>query len=384
MFHHVTSMRMNRLWSFARRPRIARPSRSWRCVCMLLMLACLLWQTSAAQAVQIQDIVRLKGSEPNRLVGFGLVVGLRGTGDGKLPSNSRAMAEAISKFVDANVVAAELSDAKNVALVSITAELPAHGVREGDLVDVKIASVHNARSLEGGRLLLTPLVGPGPNPPVLAFAEGDITIENDNVPTVARVKNGAQLTVDIMTQLMDRWGRITLVINDSHAGWPVSRNIAEQINGLLSPDGPSIARAVDQKNVVIQVPMWERENPAAFVSQILETYLDPDHVSNGARVVINERTGTVIIGGDVQISPVLISHKGLTITTLTPQPEPTPINPQTKRSDFVIMDPERRGGTRLADLQAAFDQLKVEADDRIEIFKMLADSGYMHAQLIIR
>jgi flagellar P-ring protein precursor FlgI len=348
-----------------------------------LALALLLLAASSAQALQVQDIVRLKGSETSKIVGMGMVVGLKGTGDGgKFLPAMRAMAQVINKLNDPNVVAGELADAKNVAMVTLSAELPAEGVREGDHVDVTVAAIGPAKSLKGGILFMVPMVGPRSDSPVLAFAEGPITIENDDIPTVGVVQNGAQLTASIMTQLMDDYGRVTLVINQYNASWPVANNLANLINGLIVPDGPGIAKAVDQKNVIVEVPVWQRQDPAAFISQILQTYIDPTQVSNGARVVINERTGTIVISGDVQISPVIISHKGLTITTITPPPVASPAVPIATQSDFFAVDPEKRGGAKLADLLAALNQLKVDAQDRIEILKLMHASGKLHAQLI--
>lgn len=348
------------------------------------LLAAALLLAAPAQAVQVQDIVRLKGAESSKLVGMGLVVGLQGTGDGGefLPA-MRPLAEVISRLIDPNVVAGELEDAENVALVTLTADLPAGGVREGDQVDVHVASVGPASSLAGGRLFLIPMTGPLPGSPVYAFAEGPVTIENAASPTVGRIENGAQLTRDVMSRYLDSYGRITLVINDANASWPVANNLASLINGLLAPDGPDVAKALDQKNVLVEVPMYERDNPAAYISQILQTYIDPSQVATGARVVINERTGTIVVSGDVQISPVIISHEGLTITTVTPPPGQVPFEPVVEQTHFISLDPEQRGGAELADLLAAFNQLKVEAQDRIEILKLMHDSGKLHAQLIL-
>lgn len=347
------------------------------------MLA-LLAAAGPAAAVQIQDIVRLKGSETSKIVGMGLVVGLRGTGDGGdfLPA-MRALAQVIGRLNDESVVAAELADAANVALVTITCELPGEGVREGDRLDAFVAAIGPATSLEGGRLFMVPLIGPQKNSPVLAYAGGPVTIEDPDVPTVGRVPNGAQLTADVSSRLMDRYGRITLVINPQNASWPVANNLSNLINDLIAPDGPQIARAVDQKNVVIDVPMWHRDDPGQFISPILQTYIDPSQVAGGGKVVINERTGTIVISGDVQISPVIISHKGLTITTITPPPVPNVVNPRIEQERFIGLDPDHRGGAKLADLLAAFNQLKVDAQDRIEILKLMHESGKLHAQFIL-
>ncbi|MFA9479002.1 flagellar basal body P-ring protein FlgI [Phycisphaerales bacterium AB-hyl4] len=337
-----------------------------------------------AHAVQVQDIVRLKGAEKNTLVGMGLVIGLDGTGDGgKFLPAMRPLAEVIGQLIDPNVVASELQDARNVALVALTADLSGAGVREGDRVDVHVASVGPARSLRGGRLFLIPMTGPMPGSPVFAFAQGAVTVEDRNTPTVGVVKNGAQLTRDIMARYFDERGRLTLVLNDANASWPVANNLASLINGLIAPDGPNVARAVDQRNVVVQVPPYERDDPAAFISQILTTYMDPSQVSTGARVVINERTGTIVISGDVQVSPVIISHKGLTITTVTPPPGQPQFEPEVTEENFIAFDPENRAGAKLADLLNAFNQLKVPAEDRIAILRLMHESGKLHAQLIV-
>ncbi len=350
----------------------------------LLIVVVGLAMACTAHAVQIQDIVRIKGSESSKLVGMGLVMGLRGTGDGgKFMPAMRPLAEVIGTLTDPNTVAAELKDAKNVALVAISATLPAAGVREGDRIDVHVTSLGPAKSLEGGRLFLIPLKGPlKDDGRIFAFAEGSITIEDPATPTVGVIRQGAQLTRDVMAQYIDRFGRIQLIIDDANASWPVANNIASQINGVMAPDGPDIARAIDQKNVVVEVPAYERANPSSFISQLLQSYIDPTQIAVGARVKINERTKTIIVSGDVQISPVVISHKGLTITTLTPPPQPTPLDPQVTQTSWLAVDPQQRGGAKLSDLMQALKQLEVEPADRITLIKELHKSGFLHAQLV--
>ena len=341
--------------------------------------------TTTIQAVQVQDLVRLKGSESSKIIGIGLVVGLQGTGDGgKFMPAMRPLAAVIQQLIDPNVVASELSNAKNVALVSLTATLPATGVREGDLVDVNVSAIGPSKSLAGGRLFLIPMTGPLPNSPIYAFAEGPITIEDPTTPNVGIVERGAQLTRDVMARYIDPNGRITLILDETNASWPTANNLTNLINGILSPDGPNLAKAIDQKNIVVQVPTFEQTDPAAFISQILRSYVDPSQISTGARVVVNERTGTIVVTGEVQISPVIISHKGMTITTITPPIIPTELNRLEDDVNFVPVDPEKRGGTQLGDLLAAFNQLKVEAEDRIAIVKELHRSGKLHAQLILQ
>jgi flagellar P-ring protein precursor FlgI len=348
----------------------------------LFLCLCL---SQSAQAVQVQDIARLKGSEQSKIVGMGLVVGLRGTGDGgKFLPAMRPLAEVIGTLIDPNVVAVELKDAKNVALVTITATLSASGVREGDRIDCHIASLGPAKSLEGGRLFLIPLKAPRRDDPrIFAFAEGAVTIEDPNIPTVGVIKDGAQLTRDVMSQYLDEYGRLTLVLEESSASWPVANNLANLINGVMAPDGPQLAKAIDQKNIIVDVPLYERASPAAFISQILQSYIDPTQIAVGSRVLINERTKTIIVSGDVQISPVVISHKGLTITTITPEPTPAPNAPKIERSGWVGIDPEKRGGAKLTDLIEALKKLEVAPEDRITLVKELHASGFLHAQLLV-
>ncbi len=354
-------------------------------LCSFVAMSLLLSVAAAAQAVQVQDIVRLKGAEGSKLVGMGLVVGLDGTGDGgDFAPAMRSLAQVVSQLMDPNVVASELSDADNVAMVSLSADIPPTGVREGDRVDVHVASFGSASSLRGGRLFLIPMIGPVPGSPVYAFAEGPVVLEDDDVTTVGVIRNGAQLTRDVTTRFLNEQGQITLVINRPNASWPVANNLASLINGLMDPDGPGIARAMDPGNVVVQVPQAERDNPASFISQILQTYIDPEQVAAGARVVINERTGTIVISGNVQVSPVIISHEGLTITTVTQPDIPgVPMEPEVQEDRFIALDPEQRAGAELGDLLEAFNKLQVAAADRIAILKLLHESGKLHGQLVI-
>ncbi|MCC6679726.1 MAG: flagellar basal body P-ring protein FlgI [Phycisphaeraceae bacterium] len=341
---------------------------------------------SPAFALKIEDVVRLKGSEGGTITGVGLVVGLNGTGDGgKYAPAMKALKQMLANMQDATVTADELKDAKNVAVVYVSCRLPDTGVREGDRLDVHLATAGACKSLRGGRLVFTPLFTPNKNAQRLfAVAEGAVVIEDDAIPTTAKVDGGAQMVADNFTQLMDNAGRLTLVLDDSIASWSAAKNISDEINSIFTLDGSEpVARALDQKNVIVLVPGHSRQDPAAFVSSILNHYIHPSSVANAAKVVINQRTGTIVIGGDVEISPTLISHQGLTITLLTPAPEPTAFNPQVTEQNFVPLDPSKRGGARLADLEAAFNLLKVEAQDRIEILKAMHEAGYLHAQLIL-
>ncbi len=354
-----------------------------RLVMMGLTAMLIVGQAGVAHAVWIQDLGRLKGAEQSKLVGMGLVVGLAGTGDGgKFAPAMKSLAQVIRRLGNESLVESELKDAKNVALVSLSSTIPSTGVRDGDRVDVYVSSIGPAKSLVGGRLFLVPMTGPIPQSPVYAFAEGAITIEDEAVPTVGVIRNGAQLTKDVMTRYLDDYGRLHFVLNDAAASWVIANNVASLINGRVAPEGPNVAKAIDPKNIVIEVPAYEAPDPAQYISDILSTSVHPSFLNNGARVVINERTKTIVMTGDVRVSPVVITHKGLTITTLIPEPEATEEAPLTKTETFLAIDPENRGGARLRDLLETLNQLKVDAEDRIAIIREIDRSHSLHAELV--
>ncbi|MEX2673301.1 MAG: flagellar basal body P-ring protein FlgI [Phycisphaeraceae bacterium] len=355
---------------------------SLRTMAVVALLLAMLMPTPAAHAVQLQDMSRIKGAESSRLIGMGLVIGLNGTGDGERSATTmRRLASMMNRLGDPLVDPVEMEDARNVAIVYLSATAPGSGVREGDKINVNLAAPI-ASSLEGGRLVMTPILGPLPGSPVFAYAEGPITVEDTASPRTAVVHNGATLTRDIYSKFTDDRGRMTLVLEDANATWPMATTVATLVNDLMAPDAPPIAIALDQKNVVIQIPDNEMANPGPFISQILELQLDPSLVRTEARVVINERTGTIVMTDNVEISPVVISHKGMTITTVTPQRNPTIEDPEVDRQGFVAIDPQARGGAKLADLVNAFNQLKVPAEDRIAIIREIHRSGKLHAQLV--
>jgi flagellar P-ring protein precursor FlgI len=335
----------------------------------------------AALAVKVADITRLSGQRPNVLTGLGLVVGLKHTGDGGdyLPA-IKPLAGMLSRFADPTTVK-ELSNADNVALVLLSAKVPASGVRDGDQIDVYVMSQGAAKSLKGGRLFITPMTGPIPDSGIFAMAEGPVQIEDPSTPTVGVVKAGAVMEADMPAQVIDPNGRFTLILQDPSADWTTASTIAKTVNDAEAADGEVLAVAVDSKNIVVTIPQSERSRPDSFISRVRQ--LPVPLLPTEARVQINERTGTMVVTGDVEISPVVISHKGLTITTVEPQPVPTPRNPVVRTKELVPLDTTARGGAKLQDLVNALEQLKVPAEDRIVIVKELYKTGMLHAKLIV-
>jgi len=397
-----------------------------------LVLAAVLIAASSASAVKIGDVARFQGEFPNKIMGMGLVVGLPGTGDGGdfMPA-MRPLSRLLGRLANPVGIAQELKNAKNVAIVMVEATLPENGVREGDRIDVQISSVGAAKALSQGRLVLTPLLSasllsarPDANwtgPDVLAFAAGPLVVPDPKRPTTAIIRQGATIESSIIHNYVAlgrdlehyrkarqggeavakgllEWLRpdepyVTLVIQEAHASWALANIMAQMINddaadpdaqnGIRPADGMAgnIAMAVDRNNVIVRVPETARRNPAPFLARIetLDLLMPPSE----ARVIVNREAGSVIISGDVQISPVVITYKGMTITTTVPEPKPTADNPQVTEKQFAPLDPSRRGGTRLQDLVDALNSLKLPAADRVHIIEELSRMGKLHAKLIV-
>ena len=335
---------------------------------------------SDAHAVKIADVTRVSGQRRNFLVGLGLVVGLNGTGDGgDYAAAVNPLREMLARM-DNPVTVRDLGPADNVAVVSLMATIPNNGVREGDELDVHVVSNGAAKSLKGGRLFVAPLRGPTPDSGFVALAQGAVELEDPSTPTSGIVKKGAIMEVDMAYRFIEN-GRFWLVLEDAAASWTAASNIAKIINDAEGTTGETLATVVDPKNVLVTIPPIELEHPDSFISRVQR--LPVPMLASEARVQINERTGTLIVTGDVEISPVIITHKGLTISTIDPRPVPSPRNPVITNRDVVALDPGNTGGAKLQDLVGALEQLKVPAEERITIVKELHKTGKLHAKLIV-
>lgn len=344
-----------------------------------VFICSVLLASSAAQAVRIADITRIGGQRTNVLTGLGLVYGLKGTGDGgDFAAAIRPLASMLKNLQDP-VTVSELSKVQNVAVVSITAVVPNTGAREGDHLDLRIMSIGDATSLKGGRLFVCPMTGPIPNGGIFALAEGPVSLEDPSDPNVGIVKDGAVMEVDLPVKYVDN-GHFSLIIEAPSANWTTASLISKTINDAEGQNGMPVAAAVDAKEVVVIVPPAEREHPDSFISRVQQ--LPVLIVPTEARVQVNKRTGTLIVTGDVEISPVVISHKGLTITTMNPPPTPSARAPVVNTQDAISLDTNRQGGARLQDLVNALEQLKVPVEDRITIVEELYKTGKLHAKLI--
>jgi len=279
----------------------------------------------------------------------------------------------------------ELADANNIALVFVTAEVPQAGAQQGDALDCTISAL-NAKSLEGGTLMLTPLVGPrADRPTVYALAQGLITIPNPAVPTGGTVHKGCKMEATIRNNFVSD-NKITLIIDPDVSSFSIAQNIEDEINnlnrsglsGLNSIDQGGageqqmIAQAIDSHHVEVTIPKHYRNSPVKFISLIMDVQLR--YLQSTKRVVINEREGVVVIGEEVLISPVAITHKNLAIEA----------RPGQDAFVGVDIDNPNQPRTKLKNLTEALNKLDVPTDDVISIIKALKTQGVLYGELVLQ
>lgn len=356
-----------------------------RIIVALLAIAC--WsacdESCFGQYLRIRDLCRVKGQEENTLHGLGLVVGLKGTGDGEVPTTralSKMMALMGNPISQANggaVQLDELENAKNVAMVFVTTTVPAEGARQGDSLNCIVNAI-SAKSIEGGYLMMTPLLGPRPgNPRIYGYAQGPIALDENGPPTSARVHNGCRLEESFHNPFL-KDNMITLVLDKNHASFQTAFEIEDLLNspsrfGTSDSSTAPPARAIDQVNIEVQVDERYRNNPVQFISEVLDTQIVPP--KHDARVVIDERNGSIVIGDNVMVGRVAVAHRNLSIETGN---EPA-IGP------FLEIDQlNDTSTTRLKALVAALNSLKVSPDDIMDIIKSLERSGDLYGRLIVQ
>lgn len=362
--------------------------RRYSLLCSAILALTALLLPNAAHAVSLQEMVRLKGQGKSELRGFGLVMGLPGTGDsGQDLIVARPLAQLLQN--EGNPIASleELGKSKSVAVVMVTCTIPETGARSDDQIDCYVSAINNPKSLEGGTLFIAPLRGPLPGQGVFAMASGPLVIEGANT-RAARVRGGAKMIRDVPMPTIAEDGSITMIVDHSLANWTTSQLIASTVNQhrLAYDDrAPDIAKALDERTVWVNIPPEERANPANFLADILSIRFDPSLIDLPARIVVNEREGAIVATGDVEISPALITHGDLIITTVTPPPIPTQQNPLLEIDSWAALQTTGRPSeiARLQDLLSAFRQLDVSVDDQIAILNLLRRSGKLHAEMII-
>ncbi len=355
--------------------------RTTRSAGLAAAMSVVLAASSTAPATTIGDVSHLKGRRSNTLMGYGLVVGLAGTGDGgKYAASIRQLQAMLSRF-EIPVTQAELADTKNVAIVWVEVKLPENGVREGDTVDVQVSAVGAAKSLANGRLVPTPLQGPGLDR-IFAFAQGSVRTLDPKLKTTGVITGGAVLEEDVIHSYINEYWEFTLVVEDVHASHALAASIAQAVNEDQSEIGQirQLARAIGPKNVVVTIPIEYRSAPAEFIGRVegLELLMP---LGEG-RIVINRRTETIIVGEGVEMGPAAIVHGGMTIRMTMPEPRPTEQNPLMTEAFAAPMDTENRGGPKLQELVDKLNQLNVPAREIISIIENLYRTGKIRGKLV--
>lgn len=371
--------------------------------------------SAACQAeVRIKDVTQVYGTTTNKLVGSGLVVGLNGTGARSL--STQQMAIDMLRKMDMTTKLARQSILDNVfksssiAHVMVTAELPPFA-RKGSTLDVTVSVLDDSQSLEGGTLIMTPLYGADRQ--VYATAQGSLSIggfrvrsnvpgSQQNHPTVARLQAGANVEKEELGHI-DQGGCVKLLLKNPDS------STAKSIMLAINRQYPATARTIDAGMVQIRIPTQRQFDLTDFVSEISQISILPD---SEARIVINERTGTVIVGNQVRISAVQIAHGNLSIkpnVSLIPTPPPPAADegndaPPQEGSDPVdeilkSLRPRPLPGIQpsdkpiilhnvdqtftVGDLARVLNALGASPRDLIAIFQALKASGAMHADLIV-
>lgn len=372
---------------------------------VLLLIALWLWFTTpelmapaaaqgAATSERIRDLARFQGVRSNSLVGYGLVVGLPGTGDENLPYTIQSMRSAASAL-GVQLGPGPIPQLKNSAAVIVTADLPPFA-KPGQRIDVTISALGRAKSLRGGTLLLAPLKGADGE--TYALAQGNLTVGGFgaegadgsrvvvNTPTSGRIPGGATVERIVPTPFA---GTDRLLLDLVSPSFSTAQAVADRINGVL---GRPLARALDAVSVEVDAPgtVMERVALAARIEA-----LDVMPAAPAARVVVNARTGTVVIGGDVRILPAAVTHGNLTLSVSEDfqVSQPAPFSRRgdtvvTPRSDVAVReDPVRMAlfapGARLADIVEAVNALGAAPGDLVAILEALKEAGALRAELVV-
>ncbi len=355
----------------------------------------------SSKADRLKDLTSIAGIRTNQLLGYGLVVGLSGTGDG----NTKLVQQSMQSMVSQLGLSTDASglNGKNAASVMITAELPPF-IKPGQNIDVTVSTMGAAKSLRGGTLLMTPLKGADGQ--TYAIAQGNLVVGGFgveggdgsslivNIPTVGRIPRGA--TVEKMVD-MPFLNNEFLILNLHQGDFTTATKLSEAVNTIF---GPKVAVPLDATSVRVRAPM-DPAQKVTFVSLLENIELEPARPS--AKVVVNARSGTIVIGGDVRVTPAAVTHGSLTVqvkedTTVTPgtqivgalgnqiagggeavQTPDTEMDVTEEMARAFVFDP----GVELSTIVDAMNAVGASSADLVAILEALREAGALRAQLVI-
>ena len=352
-------------------------------------------------ADRLKDLTSVAGIRSNQLIGYGLVVGLAGTGDGNTKLIQQSMKSMVSQLglsTDAGSL-----NGKNAASVMITAELPPF-IKPGQNIDITVSTLGAAKSLRGGTLLMTPLKGADGE--TYAIAQGNLVVGGFgveggdgsslivNIPTVGRIPRGA--TVEKLVE-MPFLEKPFLILNLHQGDFSTATKVAEAINEIF---GPEVSVPIDSTSVRVRAPM-EPSQKVAFMSLLENIELEPARPS--AKVVVNARSGTIVIGGDVRVTPAAVTHGSLTVKVKEDvnvtagtqivgalgnqvggggeavQNPDTEMEVNESTAQAFIFDP----GVKLSSIVDAMNAVGATAADLVAILEALREAGALRAELVI-
>lgn len=357
-------------------------------VCALAII--LLITATYGEAARLKDVVDIEGVRANQLTGFGVVVGLNGTGDSGASFTAQSLAMMLERM---GISTHQGFKVKNIASVMVTASLPPFST-QGSKLDVTISSLGDAKSLQGGTLILTPLKGADGK--IYAVAQGPVSIGGfsaegaassvqKNHPTVARIAGGALVEREVSFDINQEF---QLQLSLKNPDFTTTTRIVKLINNLF---GEPLAAAKNSGNIQLIVPPSYQGRVVDFVTRLEGLQVEVDHI---AKVVLNERTGTIVMGENVRVSTIALAHGGLSISVSeTPRvSQPGAMskgstvvtdstNVSVKEDDARVLEVE--AGVTLGDLVRGLNSLGVTPRDLISILQSIKAAGALQAELEI-
>ena len=353
--------------------------------------------TEQAMADRVKDLASVAGVRNNQLAGYGLVVGLNGTGDQttQTPFTVQSIINMLTEF-GITIPPGVSLQLKNVAAVTVHAELPPFA-KPGQTIDVTVSSIGNAKSLRGGSLIMAPLRGADGN--VYALAQGNLVVGGFgadaadgsriivNMPSTGRIPNGATVERSVPTDFLTR---DAIVLNLHTPDFTTSRRLADEINATM---GPGTAQSLDAVSVQVRAPADPAQR-TAFVSMLQGLEVQPGEVQ--ARVIVNSRTGTVVIGENVRVTPAAVAHGSLVVTISEAPFASQPVAPFTPGASTVVLPDSDitineedasmflfEPGTSLDEIVEAVNRVGAAPGDLVAILEALKQAGALRAELVV-
>ena len=357
--------------------------------------------SASALADRLKDMTSIAGVRSNQLVGYGVVVGLAGTGDGSSGLTLQSLQSMVSQF--GLVTDSANLNAKNVASVMVTAEMPAF-MKPGQRLDITVSTIGGAKSLRGGTLLMTPMLGADGE--TYAVAQGNLVVGglgvagNDgssvivNIPTVGRIPRGASIEkmVDTPFQSTDN-----VLLNLHQSDFSTAMRVADAVNEVFGPD---VAVPLDASTIKVRAPV-DPSQKVSFVSLLENLEVEPARPT--AKVIENSRTGTIVIGGDVRVTPSVVTHGSLTVrinedkevtqtNTITQNQQGAVVAPGQAQvnddTEIVIEQEPARAfifdpGVELSDVVDAVNAVGASPADLVAILEALREAGSLRAEIIV-